>query len=198
MGAISFIEEGEGLSAEEAFNALYNGAIHEYGNDPYSGTIATTELRKCVKRFAVYKPENEIVAQKIIDDLGNGDKWESDYIDLGVCSYITRRICKTTSQNTGVYAKKYVVFDDAAGKPVKKGKHYDNKSDANAFAMQLSLKSGNCYTVKKIPVLISGSNMVSKFKVNEKKTTEKPKCRTSSACKVFEIHKYLFFGWAAD
>lgn len=43
MGACSIEERGSGTSMADAYTKLVNQAVYDYGHDPYSGTIATTE-----------------------------------------------------------------------------------------------------------------------------------------------------------
>jgi hypothetical protein len=42
MGACSIEERGSGTSMADVYTKLVNQAVYDYGHDPYSGTIATT------------------------------------------------------------------------------------------------------------------------------------------------------------
>lgn len=201
MGASSFIEYGTGTSAREVFSDLCAAATDYYGSDPYSGTIATTKLRKCIKVFGSYDPKNEKEAEELVEKLGNGDKWECDYIDLGVCGYVVRRASKKNSKSDsvfdGVFRMEYIVFD-VLGVSVSNGHHFLTQKEADDFAVKLGLKNGKCYDVRKVPVLIAGNNKTTEVVVTETTVTKKPRFKESDTCRIFPVHKYLFFGFAAD
>ena len=44
-------------------------------------------MGRCKKKFDKYSKKNENEAYKYIDEIGNGDKWVADYIDLGPVKY---------------------------------------------------------------------------------------------------------------
>lgn len=41
---IAWGKDGNDITPREAYDILYERAVHDYGHDPYSGTIATCEL----------------------------------------------------------------------------------------------------------------------------------------------------------
>jgi hypothetical protein len=71
MGACRFSKFYIGKkSPQEAFDELCNEAISEYGNNPYNGTISTTDLVKVVELPTRVSP------QKFLENNAeNVDKW---------------------------------------------------------------------------------------------------------------------------
>ena len=54
----------------EAYRELVDEALHEYGHDPYSGTIATTELQGKIS-----KPKDDEAFDKQLDAIHKRDCW---------------------------------------------------------------------------------------------------------------------------
>lgn len=59
------------ITAQQAFNNLYEQAVWEYGHDPYSGTIATCELGN-----SMIAPQTEEEYDELLDRV---DKREVRY-----------------------------------------------------------------------------------------------------------------------
>ena len=57
-------------SAVEAYNDLVDQALYEYGHDPYSGTIATTELQGKIS-----KPVDSEAFDTQLDAIHKRDCW---------------------------------------------------------------------------------------------------------------------------
>ena len=85
MGACNFIEFKVAKTKEDAFVALVREAIHEFGEDPYNGTISTTDLsRKPAKVIQkTWGPRAEKKAFEIAKADNWGEKWEARVIDCG-------------------------------------------------------------------------------------------------------------------
>lgn len=83
MGAECFCNRANGKTAREAFNKLCDIAIHNYGNDPYNGTISTCDMGRCTLSFDKYEKENADKAFEHIKEEEYGRKWYADYVDLG-------------------------------------------------------------------------------------------------------------------
>ena len=85
MGACNFIEFGIGETPEFVFNYLVEDAIWECGNNPYNGTISTTELSrrtpKVIRKRYTLKAQQEAVKVAEADDWG--EKREARVIDCG-------------------------------------------------------------------------------------------------------------------
>lgn len=47
---IAWGKDGKDLTPSEAYDILYEQAVHDYGHDPYSGTIATCELGGSIRK----------------------------------------------------------------------------------------------------------------------------------------------------
>ena len=83
MGAECFYNRANGKNAKEAFNKLCDIAIHNYGNDPYNGTISTCDMGRCTLSFEKYESGNAVKAMNHIKEMEYGRKWYADYVDLG-------------------------------------------------------------------------------------------------------------------
>lgn len=83
MGAEWFCNRASGKNAREAFDKLCEIAIHNYGNDPYNGTISTCSMGKCTLTFDKYESENVNKAIEHIKETDYGNKWYANYVDLG-------------------------------------------------------------------------------------------------------------------
>ena len=73
MGAISIHEVASKKvyrNAVEAYKDLVDNALHQYGHDPYSGTIATTELQGKIS-----EPEDDEAFMKQLDAIHKRDCW---------------------------------------------------------------------------------------------------------------------------
>lgn len=57
-------------NAVEAYKELVDDALYRYGHDPYSGTIATTELQGKIS-----KPENDEAYEKQLHAIHKRDCW---------------------------------------------------------------------------------------------------------------------------
>ena len=80
----------------------------------------------------------------------------------------------------------------------KKAKSFKTKTEADTEAMKL-LKNGeeDVYVSKEYVNTIKDSEIVSEFKVEKTQKNTKPKTlKSNQSCK--EIHKYMFYGFAAE
>lgn len=197
MGACTFYKTCEAETARKAFEELTGDAAYEYGHGRYNGTISTCSMGRCVKTFAEYNKDNVIIADKIIKDLGCGSKWKADYIDLGVAYYIVREVKKTNKTYNAKYKQRFVVCDGDTQLPLRSEKSYETKPEADKRAIELALE-GKDVCVRKTMVKLSGNDVVSLFEFTEKRTEKKPKLKAQDTRTVVPVHKYIFFGWAAE
>lgn len=193
MGACSFIETAFAGSVREAFDNLVKEAIRENGNGPYNGTISTCSLERTVKKFDKYSKSNEDKAYKLIEEDGYGDKWYAKAIDLGIVHYEIMTIKKLAAKKEKPkWVMAYVVHYG------RKAKSFKTKTEADAEAMKL-LKNGekDVYVSKEYVNTIKDSEIVSEFKVEKTQKNTKPKTlKSNQSCK--EVHKYMFYGFAAE
>ena len=203
MGAISFVEAINASSAREGFNKLVKEAIYSHGNDSYNGSISTCSLGRITKLADKYTKSVEKKAWKKIEAEDNGVKWEARCLDLGIVGYeiISAKKIAPKTQEKAKFVTKFVVCHNAYP-GVSDVKYFNTKTEADNYAMEMSLKgsgeSGEYFVVKK-PVNIekSGSEVVSEFEVTKVRKTSKPKTTSKANQKVVEIHKYIYYGWAA-
>lgn len=193
MGACSFIEVAYAGSAREAFDSLVKDAIREYGNRSYNGTISTCSLGRTVKTFEKYSKTNEDKAYKLIEKDNYGEKWYAKAIDLGTVYYEVITIKKLASKKEKPkWTMMYVVHYG------ERTKLFKTKTESDAEAIRL-LKNGekDVYVSKEYTNLVKGSEIVSEFKIEKKQSKTKPKSlKSNQTCK--EIHKYMFYGFAAE
>jgi hypothetical protein len=79
MGAHNFYDEAEGNSPREAYQNAVEQAQHEYGHDPYNGTISTTNGFRMVTK----KP-GQTMEQLEDEWLDKLEKWgKCACVDLG-------------------------------------------------------------------------------------------------------------------
>lgn len=77
MGSYNFfsgISKEKASTAQDAYEYLVQEAIYEYGHNPYSGTIATTDGFRMFTDFRVESKEDLARAEGII--LDRTQKWE--------------------------------------------------------------------------------------------------------------------------
>lgn len=72
MGATDFFTTAAGESVSEAYNRAVREALQEYGNDPYNGTISTTEGYRKVSYFPMTEDAAQEYAQRHIEE---ANKW---------------------------------------------------------------------------------------------------------------------------
>lgn len=194
MGAQSFYHTIEAYSPQQAFQMLYDDAVYERGNDPYSGTIATCGLGSCQKTFSTYKPENIEEANAIINRLEYGQKWRADFIDLGVVETQEITVKKNVKPYTADYKFLYGVYFSHTDKLVSSRATFKTKGEADNHAIALTL-DGKDVQVRRRPVNQKGNDVVSTFEIIQKKTNKRTTKKKNTVIK--EKHKYIFFGWAA-
>lgn len=197
MGAINFIETGEGRSAREVYDRLVAEAIHYHGNDAYNGTISTCELGRKRLSFDIFKKSNEKKALKFIEDNDYGEKWITDYIDLGVIRYEVYTFKKKNTRNKPKYKMMYTV-NQLSGFEFKTIKAFETKKEADDYAVSLAIKYPNAdFVVEKEYVLTEGNSITTEI-IREVKTYKtKPKLKPMPNRIIVPIHKYMFYGWAS-
>lgn len=195
MGAISFIEQGEGRSAEEVFGILVSEATFRHGNDGYNGTINTCSLGKKRLSFEKFKKGNLTKANKFIEKDSNGRKWVADYIDLGVIRYEVYTFKKKHTGNNPKYKMQYSVKGNLNSTPIKS---FQTKKEADDYALKLAIKNPEgYYKVEKEYVLVEGNSTTTVIEKETKVYQTKPKLKPMPNRVIVPIHKFMFYGWAS-
>lgn len=193
MGACSFINKAEASSVYEAFDRLVEGAVRKYGDNRYNGTISTCNLGRTIKTFEKYSKTNEDKAYKLIEKDNYGEKRCAKAIDLGIIYYEITTIKKlAVKKDKPKWTMTYVVHYG------NRTKLYKTKTESDTEAIKL-LKKGekDVYVSKEYVNVVKGSEIVSEFKIEKKQLKSKPKTlKPNQTCK--EIHKYIFYGFAAE
>lgn len=192
MGAQSFAEIIKSCSAKEGFDMLVEKSIQSHGSDSYNGTISTCDFGLCKKRFNEYSDKNIKEAYKYIESIGYGEKWQADYIDLGVVEYRVIKAIKKVYENSPKYKLKYIVENQMG---IKAGS-FITKTEAVNKALELTAKNMQSHRVIKDYDLIEGNNLLVRCSLEEKVYKTKPK-KISQESKLVQVHEYLFFGWAS-
>ena len=202
MGACFFTNQIESENPTKAYDALVEDAIRKYGNDSYNGTISTwCGYAKSSLSFNKYSKTNELKARRYIDKTqDNICKRDCLYIDLGVVRYETvKAIKKKVVKEKPVYKKMFVVYWEKISDAYGNNKRaFDKLADAEKFAFKKKLESSalNIY-IKYEYFLVKGKNMVETFDVKITPRKTRPQ-KVGQNTVVKEIHKYIFYGWAAE
>jgi len=197
MGARSFIQTIKASSPGEAFQRLVSEATFEHGHSSYNGTVSTCSIGRCTLNFEKYLKANEKKAYAHIKANGNGSKYVADFVDLGVCEYVVRTTKKVVKKGVAPkYQMRYMV------RPLSfeatRGTSFESLTKANAFARSQALKTGCEHEISKEYVLVSKSNGIASFTIEERCQTSKPKCKKNDNKAVIPVHKYWFYGFAAE
>lgn len=194
MGAIFFCHTICATSEKEGLDHLVQEAIETYGRDDYNGTISTCNGCRCVKRYDKYSDKNKTEATEIMLNMKKTlSTRDVRCIDLGCVQYVVRTIKKENLNYTAEFKQKFVVRDYSG----RSHGTYDRKSEADESAIKLALEGKDVY-VEKTQVQLSGNSKVATFNCINKLYKTKPKLKSLPNRKIYEIHKYLFFGWAAE
>lgn len=194
MGAESFCFVEEGRNASEIFNRLAEECRREYGDNPYNGTISTCSLcEKPAKTYSVYSPEVEEDAYRFVESQGFGEKWDANYIDLGVCGYELVEVKRKNRKSDAKFQMMYNIYNES-GKRVGSAKV---KASAEQKAMEYAVKTDESVFIKKEQTVVSGDSRVCDVTVERKFFEEKPRLPRAAGKELVSIHKYMFYGWMA-
>ena len=194
MGAQSFCHIVESTSVSKAFNDLVAEARYEYGSDAYNGTISTCGLAgRPAKTYAKYSKEVEREAYDFVKEKEFGQKWTAQYIDLGVCGYEMITVKRKGRKSDAKFQMMYNVYD-LNGKRIASEKI---KADAESRAMKYAYETGEDAFIMKEQTGVTGSPLVCNVSVEKKRYDKKPRIPRGPGKELVEIHKYMFYGWAA-
>ena len=174
MGAtfVSYTVEGYDIGA--TFDELREKYVREYGNNGYTGTIASCRLGCLEKKFpGKYIAKNLTEAQKIVkkasDDDYYYDKGTLCYIDLGVISYDVIGVTLEKQNLKPKYELRYLVKDN--------GKILDssaNKTTAEKALCKLAIEHPDAILTQEYE-LISMTNVLATPKITVKSSKSQPK-----------------------
>lgn len=196
MGATFVQYVTEGYDINLSFEELKRKYVQEYGNNGYTGTIASCYLGYLFKKFdGKYVKKNSTEANKIVDKARNDeltlDKGSLVCIDLGVVSYDIISVKLDKKSNKPKFELKYIIKDDN-----KVLYSNTNKQMAEINLCKLAIEHPNAILIKEYE-LVSGSSIIAIPQINIKSTKSKPK-QVPNGKILKEKHKYIFFGYAPE
>lgn len=200
MGAESFIHEIEAKTARAAFDILTQQANESYGTEPYNGTINTCSMGSRTLKFDNFSAKNLDEAYKHINKLENGEKWQADYVDVGVSNYVVTTIKKVNvTGEKPIYKMQYCIYGHSNLGDFFTGYHYDTKTEADKIAIEFALKDSNEYRIKKEYTNTNkkANGIVSEIIIQNKSYKTKPKLKPLPNRKCEEVHTFIFYGWAS-
>mgnify|MGYP006269629451 CR=1 FL=1 len=182
MGAEFFKDTYRGKTLQDAYNSAVADAIFEHGNDPYSGTIATTTGFIVADKTKEYKASGKSLSDYIDTWVDNGEKRRCYAICIEEpkvnSSKIKSKVEHFVEKGTKKWILKYTVsdYDTVIG-------NYNTKGDAIKAARLYTEKNLRTTTINMTKVLEKGNTRVARVEykrsVNEKDG------------------KWVLFGWAA-
>lgn len=185
MGA-SFFQQGiRANNPREGYSDLVEQAEDEYGNDPYSGTIATTNgFSDYTNEFKNSKLSADRFINKKSDDLAKRD---CACICIEEPKANTNKIKSVVEHDVFTGTRKWeLLYVPMSSNGNWTGAACDKKGDAVTSAREYTEKTGTetIVVIKKRLSKTSGNNIVAKIKYKPSTTEKKG--------------KYIFFGWAAE
>lgn len=196
MGAQSFINETVGYSVREAFDELVSTAQREWGTDSYNGTISTCTLGRVTKFASTCTPKVEKDAYNWLRaHYDSFDKWTAKCLDCGIVQWeiLTPVKAPIGTPSPAKYKTMYCVQEDTySPRPIKS---FEKKSEATAFAKTNAAKY-NGLVITRQPVLISGESLIEAWETKKRVVKKKP-AKIPAGATVKELHKYVFYGYAA-
>lgn len=209
MGACSFIVSGEGVSPQNAFQMLCEEAAYEYGHSPYSGTIntcslcGTTVLGK--KYTKTVEKKGYALANKDVEDVR---KYTARCLDLGVVYHNVYSLKRVSyDKMTARWKQKYVVIDteDFSEHILYSA---DTKKACEEYVRKRIFDDLRKHTVPADLVIAKrpvqepkpktpNKDYLARYSLTCKRANTKPKKNPADAF-VEEVHKYIFYGMAAE
>lgn len=206
MGAREIFLHAEANSAEEGFEKLSKESEYEFGHDPYNGGTSTCYLSRVAKISDIYSKSAEKKAYKQVEkEMETISKRAVRCLDLGVMYYKLSSIQKKAIHNKEAvkpkWVQKYVVID-----------YYDfdehilfsteTKKECEEYIRKYIFEyPRHTFYIAKRPVQVNklgrDEDYMDKFEIVTRQVKSYPK-RVSPGTKVEAIHKYLYYGWAAE
>ncbi len=201
MGARNFMHLVEGSSASEAYRTLVDEAIHEKGNDCYSGTIATTDNFTINRkhRFDKSTQKNKDKAYEIAEKrLENMGKRDCECIELGIKERLiyTAIKVKKTSKKKPKYETRFIIspYFYSETRPAVA----TTLKEAGRKAFELALANRQSYVITKERTLVSGQEDSYVIEITYKAYKSKPSRKLKPNEKLVTVKQYLFYGCAAE
>lgn len=200
MGAADFAIAWTGTDYEQGFDELCRNARWEHGNDPYSGTINTTHLswRKPTKIAERYSATAERRAQKFLEDHDYGEKRECRVLDLGIVGYEVAKFVKVPHTSADAqFQTRFVAYADECEIGTYKTATEARAALEKAVALPRYSKTRR-FHVEKAPIKVAGkSTTTCAYERQTRIAKTKPK-DTPKGATVTPVHKFVFYGWAAE
>ena len=204
MGACSFIVGKEATSADEAFRQLCEEAAYNYGHNAYSGKINTCDFYGRATVLAdKYAKAVEAKAQKMAyEQFERMRKYQACCYDLGVVYYNVMSVKKDVPEKQKIkWVQKYVVID-ARGLDEDIVFKADTKKPCEEYIRQHIFSGRQCLAIAKRPVpqpapFGRNKDYLARYSVSVKQVNKIPK-NVPSGSKVEAVHRYLFYGIAAE
>ena len=190
---VSTIEYG--ISADEAYDKIYEHDLRQYGDDAYNGSFTTCTLRKVLKLANKYTASNQEKAYKLFQKQENVGKWEALGIDMGIHHYeiIKPRFTKVSGKT---FVRYCVHALDDNGKSSLNFKTFDTMDKAKEYALFQTAKLNRGHAIQKKYITEYGQTELATVTLDIKTTNRRPKT-IPKGCTLREIHAYYFFGWAS-
>lgn len=194
MGARNFCVIGEGRTASDVFDCIVENAQYEHGHDRYNGTISTCNLGRCTKTFERFSKMNVEEARQLVEKEDYGEKYVAKYIDLGVYGYELVEVKRKHKKSDAKFKFGYRLYDEC-GKP--RG-FEEVKTKAEEKAMLLAVKENVTVYIKREYGKVSGNNEVCEVVVKRTFSEKKPRATRAPGKEIVPLHKFMFYGWAAE
>lgn len=194
MGATNVCYTWEGADYKEGYDQLVGEARCEYGDSPYSGTIATMSLHRRPVRVAErFGKTAEKKARETIEKDGWGEKWSCSVLDLGVSGYELVSYKRNPGKATAKYETFYVVFADS--RELSRHKTVADARKALVSAIERANGSVDWYRIEKVARRVGGDSLGDTYEKTTRILKSKPK-RVPAGAQLRERHVFWYYGWA--
>lgn len=200
MGACNFAIEWTGADYHQGFSELTEHATYEYGYDPYNGTISTTHLsrRNPTKIADRCTKTAEKRAQKFLEEHDYGEKWECRVLDLGVVGYEISKFVKVPHTKADAqFQTRYVAYADECELGTYKTATEARAALEEAISRPRHSNVGYFHVEKKAVKVAGKSTTTVAYERQARIAKTKPKT-TPKGATVTPVHKFVFYGWAAE
>lgn len=201
MGATLYNMTETGKDVREVFNSMADEAVHHYGRNPYSGSIATTslghEVRVPEKLEKALKKNDWKTIEEYTDTLYT-EKRKTNYIKTisHYQGYAPKWVNnkETVKRKKGVQTlAKFIIVPES--RPNARSRQYDTLTEAKREAKSMSLRNNEDVIIKQ---LRSNGESVMLGIMQLETDGKKHKTQRTAKTKVYlPIYKFEFFVYAA-
>ena len=200
MGACNFADEWTGVDYKQGYDELCRQARFMYGNDPYNGTIDTMRLssRRPTKIADRYTKTADKKALKFLEEHEYGIKWECRVLDLGVVGYEIAKFVKVPHTKADAqFQTRYVAYADEYEFGTYKTATETRATLEKAIAQPRYSKTEYFHVERKSVKVAGKSTTAVAYERQTRITKTKPKT-TPKGATVTPVHKFIYYGWAAE